>query len=512
MTTILYHPPGSFSKGNKFRSVSLPSTELMGIDPFSKEDQPTPEFLSLLVCEFLRLAIRISIFLLRWTLWIKVRKFKGQNQLQVHILKFLNCNPEGSEKLPPPLPISFLPSVSIVSLLECWLGNLLAHQFCHAQHFGHDAGVNTFHFNLSALLTTHVFLAPNGLKCQAQALKSAQLQLEVEKNCNHQLEEKNTILEANKLRWSKKDNIPDKLVVYDNEIKVLAKKYGLMTKMFFPEMSAISQPMSNPPPPFQTPDYYTSATAEEECLVMELDSMLPDHIHHSDILHKLCDNTEEIFNLSKTYFKVPEVCVMLEIKDLSKPTYSLWIPFLFTDMKVNMAKLFTNWKALAFILKTSLLGKLSVVKDFSVFLLSPDASFPANGMGTVSKIPHCSTFWEYKWLLVTKWTDHHIKAIVTSMNYLIFGQPKTLAQTNGAMAGEDLTAEVDAAMAAIDAMTLLDDTTDDGPHSEPHSTPPLSPLSDVLADEIVVNVASANHIEEARELEVKVEHRQGHVD
>ncbi|KAL4066266.1 NUC071 domain-containing protein [Scleroderma yunnanense] len=302
------------------------------------------------------------------------------------------------------------------------------------------------------------------------ALKSVQLQLDIEKNCNHQLEEKNAILEANKSRWSKKNNIPDELAVYDNEIKVLAKKYGLMTEMFFPEMSAISQPMSNPPPPFQTPDCYASATAEEQCFVMELDSMLPDHIcgfSHamqtscSDILHKLCDNAEEIFNLLKTYFKVhynhlkvPKVYVMLGIKDPSKPTYSLWIPFLFTDMKVNMAKPFANWKPLA----------------LSVFLLSPDMSFPANGMGT-----------EYKWLLVMKWTDCHIKAI-----------PKTLAQTNDAMAGEDLTAEVDAAMAAMDAMTLLDDTTDDGPHLEPHSTLPLSPLSDVLTDEIVVNVASAD--------------------
>ncbi|KAL4062735.1 NUC071 domain-containing protein [Scleroderma yunnanense] len=335
------------------------------------------------------------------------------------------------------------------------------------------------------------------------ALKSAQLQLDVEKNCNHQLEEKKTILEANKSRQSKKDNIPDKLAVYDNKIKVLAKKYGLMTEMFFPETSAISQSMSNPPPPFQTPDCYVSATVEEQCLVTELDSMLPNHIwqvrsshhftavfshamqtSHSDILHKLCDNAEEIFNLSKTYFKVhynhlkiPKVCVMLGIKDLSKPTYSLWIQFLFTDMKVNMAKPFANWKPLA----------------LSVFLLSPDMSFPENGMGTVLKIPYHSIFWEYKQLLVTKWTDCHIKAIVTSMNYLIFGQPKTLAQTNGAMAGEDLTAEVDAAMAAMDAMTLLNDTTDDGPHSEPHSTPPLSPLSDVL-----------QHMEEARELEVKV--------
>ncbi|KAL4064141.1 hypothetical protein V8B97DRAFT_2026116 [Scleroderma yunnanense] len=332
------------------------------------------------------------------------------------------------------------------------------------------------------------------------ALKSAQLQLDVEKNHNHQLEEKNTIMEANKSRQSKKDNIPDKLVVYDNEIKVLAKKYGLMTEMFFPEMSAISQPMSNPPPPFQTPDHYASATVEEQCLVIELDSMLPDHIwqvrsshhfiavfshamqtSHSNILHKLHDNAE-IFNLSKTYFKVH-----YNHLKVPKVSNSLWIPFLFTDMKVNMAKPFTNWKPLALILKTGLLGKLSIAEDFvchggpptngskwkvstvTLGCIAWVATMVTNSMGTVSKILYCSIF-----------GNHHIKAIVTSMNYLIFRQPKTLAQTNGAMAGEDLTAEVDAAMAAMDAMTLLDDTTDDGPHLEPHFTPSLSPLSDVL--------------------------------
>ncbi|KAL4066579.1 NUC071 domain-containing protein [Scleroderma citrinum] len=299
------------------------------------------------------------------------------------------------------------------------------------------------------------FVVPNS-PMALKALKSVQLQLDIEKNCNCQLEERNTILEANKSRQSKKDNVPDKLVVYDNEINVLAKKYGLRTEMFFPEISAISQSMSDPPPPFQTPDCYASATAEEQCLVAELDSMLPDHI-----------------------WQVPEVCAMLGIKDPSKPTYRLWIPFLFMDMKVNMAKPFANWKPLALILKTSLLGKLSIAEDF-VCHSGPST----NG---------------------SKW-----KVSTVTLGCIAWAatMPKTLAQTNGAMAGEDLTAEVDAAMAAMDAMTLLDDTTDDGPHLEPHSTLPLSPLSDVLADKIIVNVASADvlqHMEEARELEVGVE-------
>ena len=224
-------------------------------------------------------------------------------------------------------------------------------------------------------------------------MRTAQLQLEAERTQNCRLQEQNTILEANKPRRSNKSNVPEELAAYGEEIKVLAKKYGVMVEMFFPT-SAISQPIPVPAPPFQTADRYASTLAEEQCLVAELDSILPEHIRRvqpfnyfadivrryllfyvfgsddfksekvmttgrSDILRKLRDNTMEIFNkdkdrnLEKNYFnpnyehlKVLEICAMLGIKDPNQPKYSLWYPFLFKDMKVDLAKPFTNWEPL----------------------------------------------------------------------------------------------------------------------------------------------------------------------
>ena len=121
-----------------------------------------------------------------------------------------------------------------------------------------------------------------------------QLQLDAEKTCNHELEGKNAVLEANKSRKSKKKNVPEELVAYKVEIKMLAKKYGVMVEMYFPTTEAISQPTPIPMPAFNTADHYTSSLAEGECLVAELDSILPDHIkrvqpsnHFQDVVHRL---------------------------------------------------------------------------------------------------------------------------------------------------------------------------------------------------------------------------------
>ncbi|KIM63298.1 hypothetical protein SCLCIDRAFT_24433 [Scleroderma citrinum Foug A] len=205
------------------------------------------------------------------------------------------------------------------------------------------------------------------------ALRTAQLQLDAEKTCNRELEGKNAVLEANKPKRSKKKNIPEELATYEVEIKTLAKKYGVMVEMYFLTTEAISQPMPLPLPAFNTADRYASSLAEGECLVAELNSILPDHIKRvrpsnhfqdvfasamqtgrSDIIHKLRNNADNIFGLPKSHFvttceclKVPAVIEMLGMKDTSKPTYTIWFPFLFKDMRVNMRKPFSNWKPLS---------------------------------------------------------------------------------------------------------------------------------------------------------------------
>ena len=72
---------------------------------------------------------------------------------------------------------------------------------------------------------------------------------------------------------------------------------------------------------------------------------------HLDIIHKLRNNADNIFGLPKSHFvttcerlKVLTVVEMLGVKDTLNLTYSIWYPFLFKDMRVNMRKPFSNWK------------------------------------------------------------------------------------------------------------------------------------------------------------------------
>ena len=94
-----------------------------------------------------------------------------------------------------------------------------------------------------------------------KALRTAQLQLDAEKTCNQQLEEKNVVLEANKpSRRSKKSKILEELAAYEVKIRTLAKKYSIMVEMYFPSTEAISQSMlPMPTPAFHTADCYASA-------------------------------------------------------------------------------------------------------------------------------------------------------------------------------------------------------------------------------------------------------------
>ena len=108
------------------------------------------------------------------------------------------------------------------------------------------------------------------------------------------MEEKNAVLEANKQWKPKKWDVPDELAVYEAEMKMLAKKYGVLIEMYFPTTEALFQPLPMPPPVFNTADCYVTVVAEGQCLVAELESILPDHIkrlwpsnHFHDVVSSL---------------------------------------------------------------------------------------------------------------------------------------------------------------------------------------------------------------------------------
>ena len=78
-------------------------------------------------------------------------------------------------------------------------------------------------------------------------------------------------------------------------------------------------------------------------------------------------------------------------------------------------------------------------------------------------------------MLVIKWGDPHIQAIIAEMNKFVFGHPEKEKSTSGM--AEDLMAQIDAALAAMDAAGLTDDENaeEDAPH--PVMSLPGSPLT-----------------------------------
>ena len=108
-----------------------------------------------------------------------------------------------------------------------------------------------------------------------------------------------------------------------------------------------------------------------------------------------------------------------------------------------------------------------------MFLLSPDSEFPGNGTGMVSKILYHAVFQEYKRLLIIEWGDSHIQAIVGEMNRFVFRCPEKEKSTS--TVAEDLTVQIDAAMATMDAAGLTDDE-----NANKDTMQPLSPPNSLL--------------------------------
>ncbi|KAI6010040.1 hypothetical protein BKA83DRAFT_4504034 [Pisolithus microcarpus] len=189
---------------------------------------------------------------------------------------------------------------------------------------------------------------------------------------------------------------------------------------------------------------------------------------------------------------------MLGVKDVGTLNlrFTMWYLLLFKDMKVNMRKPFLNWRPLGQILRAALWGKASLAEvtpglvawaaTICMFLLSPDSEFPGNGIGHTSKIDYYDIFRAYKQVLVVKWTDAHIQHVISEMNSFVFGKSGIgLAQTKTGVI-ENLSAEIDAALAAMDAAALTEDD-DDGEPSDP-APPAVLPLTNTpMAVEAAAN-------------------------
>ncbi|KAI6018268.1 hypothetical protein BKA83DRAFT_4128137 [Pisolithus microcarpus] len=95
--------------------------------------------------------------------------------------------------------------------------------------------------------------------------------------------------------------------------------------------------------------------------------------------------------------------------------------------------------------------------------------FPSCGIRQISKINYFDVFCGYKWVLIVKWADPHIQKIAGELNSFVFrkGGMTTKPGSTGPM--EDLSAEINAAMAAMDATALASD--DDANHTTDENVP-----------------------------------------
>jgi hypothetical protein len=112
-----------------------------------------------------------------------------------------------------------------------------------------------------------------------KVIRRLQLENQTLKNENRTLGEKNKTLSNNQQQRSS-TQVPDELKVFDVELSTFFRKYGIIAEMFPPEHRILTVPVPNPPPAILSGTRYANKSAEELCLVTELYSLLPAHLHH----------------------------------------------------------------------------------------------------------------------------------------------------------------------------------------------------------------------------------------
>lgn len=94
----------------------------------------------------------------------------------------------------------------------------------------------------------------------------------------------------------------------------------------------------------------------------------------------------------------------------------------------------------------------------AIFLLSPDTEFSSSGLGKKSNISYKSLFYNYKKVLVSKWTTKRIISIVTNINRYVFKAAKGPALDPAQQ--ESHTDAINRALAALDMDSDSDDKSD----------------------------------------------------
>ncbi|KAG1783209.1 hypothetical protein EV702DRAFT_1191641 [Suillus placidus] len=368
-----------------------------------------------------------------------------------------------------------------------------------------------------------------------EIIQSLQLENQLLKNNNRTLGEKNKILASNQRRRSSAQ-VPDKLKAYDVELSTFARKYGVIAEMFPPEHRVLRLPVPNPPPVIISASRYASKSAKELCLVTEVYSLLPDHLHRfvptshfQSLLEqhlqggrlseigKLRLMAGRIFGLDSSYFDlsfmkqdtIPEIQKMLGPGTAGgRSSPSKFPPILLKnrEMDPTMSTVFGNWEPLAKAIRIVMFGRNSLdiyrwprakcnARKWGttsctpgllawgwvalIFILSPDTPFTKAGVGAKSRLPYAAMFTAYKQLWVTLWDQPRICSIHKKIDTYVWQSSSTSNVVTSDTDGEDFTSDL-MLLAIANAGCKESDFPGPTTNNTPDIPGPVTPISPIV--------------------------------
>ncbi|KAG2086951.1 uncharacterized protein F5147DRAFT_659072 [Suillus discolor] len=348
-----------------------------------------------------------------------------------------------------------------------------------------------------------------------------QLENQTLKNNNCALGETNKTLSANQWRSSSSTQIPDELKAFDAELATFSRKYGIIAEMFPPMHRILKLPVLKPPPAILSGSRYATKSAEELCLVTELYSLLPDHLHrfvptsHFQSLQidywyitpqlgqHLKAAAQGVFSVLILPTSTPGLRSETrspEIQKLLGQSSSMFPPVLFTrqEMDLTMSTVFGNWEPLAKAIRIVMFVKNSAGHCWVasakcnarkwgitsctpgllawgwvvlIFILSSDTSFTKDGVGARSRLPN------YGSLL---WEEPHIISIRQKINTHVW-QSSTSNVAASEAEGKDFTSDLMRL-----ALANAGHKDSDSPTINEDPAPPTTPTSPIIDTPVVI--------------------------
>ncbi|KIJ58588.1 hypothetical protein HYDPIDRAFT_34032 [Hydnomerulius pinastri MD-312] len=360
---------------------------------------------------------------------------------------------------------------------------------------------------------------------RATAMKDLQLELQALKAQNRLLKEETASLKlegaARKRRKAAQD-VPDTLLLHDEDIKRKARHYGMCIEMCAPTVELLKKDQPSSPSIFNTAARYATSMSHETAVLQELYDVLPAYLHEhvkshhfAEVftkaldasrrveMHKLREAAPALFDLSPTVLQDPDRADLPEIQKLlgkANPRYTLFPPFLFPGLKVDetLATVFGNWELIAKGMKVVLFGKsalatnrrrggpkpngvlwgvttvtpglLSWVCTMIAFVLGPDKEFNSEtGKGEISKMPFYDMFYSYKQLAITNWDTPRLQNVIKQISNSVFGASSLQTSSAPMNTGEDFSSQLER---AIRGMRMAEEDGEDGENDDHNSSTP----------------------------------------